>query len=149
MKVVLDTNLLASGFVNFAHPTTLSSAVLQAWRAELFELVVSEYILAELERTLQKPYFQARMSEQDRLAALALLRKLATLTAISIEVSGAASQAKDDPIIATALSAEADFLVTDDRAFRDKVGPRFRHLAVVGLPEFARLLSATGRSGQS
>src|SRR6266581_4778546 len=46
VKVVLDTNLLASGFVNFTDPTTLSSAILQAWRAELFELVVSEYILA-------------------------------------------------------------------------------------------------------
>ena len=148
MKVVLDTNLLASGFVNFAHPTTLSSAILQAWRAELFELVVSEFILAELERTLQKPYFRARMSEQDQLAALALLRKFATLTAISIEVSGAATQAKDDPIIATAALCRTDFLVTDDRTFRDKVGPRFRNLAVVSLPEFTRVLGETGRSGQ-
>jgi len=110
VKVVLDTNLLASRFVNFADPTTLSSAILQAWRAELFELVVSEYILAELERTLRKPYFQTRISEQDQLAALALLRQFATLTALNVEVSGAATQAKDDPIIATALSAEADFL---------------------------------------
>jgi putative PIN family toxin of toxin-antitoxin system len=58
-KVVVDTNVLASGFLN---PSIIVAQLLRLWRLGGFELVTSEHILAELEHTLQTPYFRRRLT---------------------------------------------------------------------------------------
>ena len=60
IKAVLDTNVLAAGFT---HPGSPSAQLLLAWLAGLYDLVVSEEILGELDRTLHKPYFLSRLGE--------------------------------------------------------------------------------------
>lgn len=109
---VLDTNVLASGF---ASRTGTPGWLLLLWTYEVFELVVSEPILAELARTFEKPYFRRQLTPPQRAADMALLRDEGTLTPITVEVSGVATHAEDDLILATAVSAEVDYLVTGDR----------------------------------
>jgi uncharacterized protein len=112
---VFDTNVLASGIVGFLNRQSPSARLLHAWRELAFELATSEHILNELERTLARPYFRRRLTDEQVSAALTLLRSRAAVTPLTVEVHGAATHPEDDGILATAVSADADYLVTGDR----------------------------------
>jgi uncharacterized protein len=77
-------------------------------------LILSEPIIAEFTRTLRKPYFRARVNEDQIAAALALLGTEAKITSLTIVVTGVAAHPEDDLVLATAVSAHADYLVTGD-----------------------------------
>ncbi len=66
----LDSNVRISGFVR---PASVPGAILRRWRERAFSLVVSEPILREVGGTLQEPYFQQYLTEQDVDDDLALL----------------------------------------------------------------------------
>jgi predicted nucleic acid-binding protein len=51
LAVVLDTNVLLSGL---AYPASVPDRRLAAWRFGALEVVLSEFILAELRRTLPR-----------------------------------------------------------------------------------------------
>jgi len=118
IKAVFDTNLLASGFLRADTPP---GQLIDAWRAGQCELIVSEYLLTELARTLRKPYFAQRLTPEQIARALTLLRRRATITPIMVEVTGVATHPEDDPVLATTVSAEADYLVTGDGRLRRQV----------------------------
>lgn len=117
---VLDTNVLASGILGIARPESTPGELLRRWRAKAFTLVVSEPILVELARTLANPYFSSRLSPADIAAALAQLQTDAQIQQLTVEVSGIASHPQDDEILATALSAQAEYLVTGDTPLRNR-----------------------------
>jgi putative PIN family toxin of toxin-antitoxin system len=110
--VVLDTNVLAPGFVG---TTSVAVRLIDRWRAGGYELVVSEHLLGELARTYTDPYYRARVSTDQAARILTLLRTEAHLTPLIVPVSGVATQPKDDLVLATALSAGATYLATRDR----------------------------------
>ena len=114
-----DTNLLASGIIR-ANPNAAPARLLDSWRAGagLFSLAISEHILSELARTFTKPYFAARITAPEADEAILRLRSAALLTELTIAVRGVATQPADDLVLATAVSAEADFLVTADIALQ-------------------------------
>jgi putative PIN family toxin of toxin-antitoxin system len=80
-----------------------------------FELIVSPDILQELERTLDEPYYRARRSEEQIDAAIRLIAGQATVTIPTVAVAGVASHPEDDRVLAAAVSANVDYLVTGDR----------------------------------
>jgi uncharacterized protein len=106
-----DANVLASGFVR---PHGPPGQLLQLWSGGLFTLIVSEPLISETQRTLDKPYFSQRLTSEQRAANIALLRREAVVTALTVEVSGVATHPEDDLVLAAALSASADYLVTGD-----------------------------------
>jgi putative PIN family toxin of toxin-antitoxin system len=114
MTVVVDTNVLASGLAGFRNPSSPVAMILRLWRLGVFTLVTSEYILTELSRTLQIPYFRQRLTPQQVTSAMRLLRRKTTITPITTNVHGIATHPEDDVILATAVSAKADYLVTGD-----------------------------------
>jgi putative PIN family toxin of toxin-antitoxin system len=114
MTIVVDTNVLASGLAGFRNPTNTVAMILRLWRLGVFTLVTSEYILTELSRTLQSPYFRKRLSPQQITSAMLLLRRKTTITPLTTTVHGVATHPEDDVILATAVSAKADYLVTGD-----------------------------------
>jgi putative PIN family toxin of toxin-antitoxin system len=116
ITAVLDTNTLASGAI--AETGTLAR-IIEAWRTGTFTVIVSLPILRELERTLRKPYFTQRLTSTQRAGFLTLLERQAQLTPLTVEVHGIATHPEDDLIVATAVSAPADYLVTGDRKLRD------------------------------
>ena len=133
MKATLDTNTLASATLSADTPP---GQILDAWRSKLFELVVSEYILIELERALQKPYFRLRISPEQRQGFLELLRSDATLTDLTVPLQGIATHPQDDPILATALSAKVDYLVTGDGPLIRSLGGFYEGVSLVTPREF-------------
>jgi putative PIN family toxin of toxin-antitoxin system len=110
--VVLDTNVLASGFAS--RPSSIPALLIDAWHARQFTLVVSRHILTELARTFESTYFRRRLSLTEVAADLALLRRQAIISPITAQVRGVATHPEDDLILATAVSAQADYLVTGD-----------------------------------
>lgn len=132
MKVVLDTNVLASGLVGLPRQESTPGEILRQWLAGIFDLVTSEIILTETASTLTKPYFQKQLSPDERLAAVEVLRRRAVVVPITASVEGVASHPEDDLVLATAVAGNAAYLVTGDHglltveAFQDVgiVSPR-------------------------
>lgn len=137
ISVVLDTNVLASGTV-----TTSNSPgqILNQWHDGQFELVVSEHIIDELERTLNKPYFKKRLTSKVITAFTDLLQNEATVTPITVKVSGVATHPEDDLVLATAVSAKAKYLVTRDRPLLRKVGKSCKGVKLVTPNDFLEKL---------
>ena len=140
MIVVLDTNILARGSIS--HGTAVS-AIIDAWRANRFTLVVSAHILDELTRTLAKPYFARRLPSTQQIPYQLLLSSFATLTPITATVQGVATQPADDLVLATAVSADGDYLVTRDRKLLG-VGS-YEGVSIVGPRQFLDVLASAAR----
>ena len=64
------------------------------------------------------PYFAARLSVKERTDYLTLVRQLAPIIPITTRVSGIAMHPEDDVILATAVSARAQYLLSGDRQLR-------------------------------
>jgi uncharacterized protein len=110
-RATFDANVLASGFVR---PHGPPGVLLRAWQAGAFTLIVSEPLIDETERTLDKPYFAARLTRAQRANTIALLRAEAVVTPLTVTVTGVATHPEDDLVLAAAVSADADYLVTGD-----------------------------------
>ncbi len=141
IKAILDTNILASGFVSFNHPNRAPAQILHAWRDGLFELIVSEHILNELEKTFQDPYFQSRLSPEDINEAMILLRDEATVAPITVEVHEVATHPEDDLVLSATLSAKVDYLVTGDGPMLRKVGSSYQGVKLVTPNNFLEILN--------
>jgi putative PIN family toxin of toxin-antitoxin system len=138
IRAVLDTNVLASAAI--AHPGTTLATILDDVVANRFDLAISEYILVELRRTLATPYYAARITPAAAARYVQLLISLGTTVRISTSVQGVATHSEDDPILATALSVRADYLVTGDRRLRDRV-PSFQGIPLISPSDFRDVLS--------
>ena len=114
-RATFDANVLASGTVGILRSTSTPGELVRRWWAGEFELVISTHLQGEVERTLLKPYFrrQTPVAVRDRL--LAALRGLARLVPLTTWVQGVASHPEDDLVLATAVGARVDYLVTGDK----------------------------------
>jgi putative PIN family toxin of toxin-antitoxin system len=110
-RVVLDTNVLASGFATDASTT---KSLIDRWQSGEFVLVISEHLLAELARTFEDSYYRGRMSAPRVERAFRLLRVDGHMVERTRSVLGVASHAEDDDVLATALSGGAAVLCTRD-----------------------------------
>jgi putative PIN family toxin of toxin-antitoxin system len=139
IAAILDTNVLATGLVS---RETSPSLLMNAWRAGLFHLIISEHILTELTRTLAKDYFSQRLARRNLTPtqAIALLRDEAIETPITATVSGVATHPEDDFILATAISGKARYLVTGDKQLC-KLGS-FRGVTILSPADFLNILTA-------
>lgn len=84
------------------------------WFAGSFELVTSKHVTTEIERTLAKPFFATRIGAADTDLATASLVERATRVDLSVAIRGPATHPEDDRVLATVVSACADYLVTGD-----------------------------------
>lgn len=145
IRAVLDTNVLASGLVGLESRTSAPGIILARWLAGSgagpFELVASPHILAELEQTLAKPYFRTRRLRTQIEAAERFVNSVATVVVPTIDVSGVAPHAADDLVLAAAVTAEADYLVTGDKRFL-AVGS-YAGVTIISPRAFLDLLEAT------
>lgn len=106
MRVVLDTNVLIAAFVARGHCHELLEHAARA-----HHLLTSEVILAELREKLTGKL--GAPAETVR-RTLDLLRSRMTIVEISPLPAPACRDPDDDRILATALAARADCLVTGD-----------------------------------
>ena len=88
----------------------------------------------ELGRTLDLPWFLARIDRSTRDLTVGELLGFAEMIEITVAVSGVASHPADDLVLAAAVSGDADYLVTGDAEFR-RVG-EYRGVKVRAPAEF-------------
>ena len=112
MRVVLDTNVALSGLLWGGPPRQLIDAAIHG----SIELFTSAILLAELREALAYPRFAKRLLDVDSSVDLSVDRylaiaQLAAPAAIAPTVPG---DPDDDHVLACALSAEAELVVTRD-----------------------------------
>ena len=137
IEAVLDTNVLAFGFVGRGGTPDL---ILRRWDDGEFELIASEPILRELQRTLRKPYFRRHIGDERIAAAIECLRQAATLVTAPPLVAPVASHAADDLVLSSAATADATYLVTGD-ADLQALGT-FGSVRIVSPKDFLTLLES-------
>ena len=107
MRVFLDTNIIVSAFATRGLCADLFRKILAA-----HTLVTSEYILAETQNVLARGF---KVPEETVIEIIALLRRQekvitpATLPQLSIR------DLDDLPVVAAAIEAKADYLVSGDK----------------------------------
>jgi putative PIN family toxin of toxin-antitoxin system len=115
IRVVLDTNVLVSGFAKWRDARTAPPRILRLWDSGAFELGVSTSILRELEFALSKSFFEIH---SDPVVSRMLLDRIKT-DAVHVDhpapTPGIATHWQDDLILATAVEFQADYLVTGDK----------------------------------
>lgn len=112
MRVVIDVNVWISGFLWGG----VIGQILRIARAQEVVSYVSVELLEELEITLQRPKFNARLTQRNQtagslLAITATISQFVEITAISV---ADLRDPDDAAIIATAVAAQAEALITGD-----------------------------------
>ena len=110
MRAVLDPNILISALVS---RSGAPAQIVARWLAGDFELVVSESLLAELERALAYPKLRVRVAAGDAAEFVALLRTAAYLAADSPDVPCRSPDPGDDYLLALAESTDARLVSGD------------------------------------
>jgi putative PIN family toxin of toxin-antitoxin system len=112
-RVVVDTNLWIRTLLG--GPATLP--LLDAWRAGKFQVLISQPLLEELEAVSQRPRLRARIEPAQAAALLEQLRWRGEWVEPTT-VPPRCRDPKDHPILATALSGDADAIVSGDGDLR-------------------------------
>lgn len=111
MRAVLDPNVLISSLLA---PTGAPAHFVAAWLDGRFELVVSESLLAGLERAMAYPRLRERIAAADADSFVGLLRRAGILAADPASPSRRSQDAGDDYLVALAENERA-LLVSGDR----------------------------------
>ena len=135
MRVVLDTGILIAALITSNTPPDL---IYQAWRKKRFTLITSEWQLSEFRRVSRYPRVRRYLQPSEAGTLVNGLRREATvLTALSeIELS---SDPDDNPVIATAIAGEAQYLVTGDKRDLLPLGS-VQGIQIVTAADFAEVL---------
>ena len=139
ISAVLDANTIVSSTLN-AHG--IPRQIVLAAYARVFRLVTSSAIVAEVLRALSRPRVLRRypLTPADLQAVRDLLTREAVTTPLTVAVAGVATHPEDDLILATAVSAQADYLVTGDRQLQ-KLGS-YQGVQIVSPREFLAILQS-------
>jgi putative PIN family toxin of toxin-antitoxin system len=136
MRLVLDTNVVASAFLWGGVPRLL----LQAAREKRVELFTSTPLIAELTDILGRRKFEKKISASaltidqlvDRYAVLAALVRPTPIPRI-------APYPDDDVVIGTALAARADLIVSGDKHLLD-LGETYQGIRIATPAEAVQLI---------
>ena len=114
IRAVLDANVFVTAVLT---PSGPSAAVLDAWRAERFELLVSPPILEEIARVLAYPKIAGRhrWSNQRIMAFIGDLGDLAIVTAGMLRLSVIHEDPDDDRYVECAVEGRAEYIVSGDK----------------------------------
>jgi len=109
VRVVFDTNVIVSGLLRAGSPPDL---LRQASRR--LTLVSSEWQLDELRRVSRYPRLKSRFAPHEAGRLVGQIRRVAVMVdpASGVAVS---PDPDDDPLIATAIAGDAQYLVTGDK----------------------------------
>lgn len=136
LRVVADPNVLVSAVLTRTGPPAV---ILDRWRDGEFDLVVSPALFAELEDVLLRPKFLATITESEARAYVDGLSADTLMFSDPDEPNRVASDPDDDYVVALAVAAGADLIVSGDAHLTGLVDPpipvltprefmeRFRH----------------------
>lgn len=110
--IVLDTNVLLSGT---AYPSSIPGKIVSAWRSGSLEVILSQYILDELQRVLPRLNHRLAWSNLEIRDFVDSLALLADLVDPLETAEPALRDIADQPVLGTFLAAKANYLVTGDK----------------------------------
>lgn len=112
MRVVLDTGVLIAALITKDTPP---DRIYQAWLKRRFELITSEWQLEEFQRVSRYPRLRRFLNPVEGGIMVNGLRHRAVvlqqLPRIDVSVDP-----DDNPLLATAVAGEADYLVSGDKS---------------------------------
>lgn len=137
MRVVIDTNVVASAFLS---PKGTPARLIEQWRREAFQLLVSEVILTEYERALNYERVRARhgMTAQEIAEVAADFRQVAVLVAPKERLSVIPQDEADNRFLECAVTGAAEYVVSGDAhmlALKE-----YREIQILSPAEFLALL---------
>jgi hypothetical protein len=118
MRVVLDANVFVSSILSVAGTP---ARILDAWRTERFQLLISDAILDEIGRVLRYPKIVNRhlWSEAKTERFLHSLASVAIKTPGSLTLNVITDDPSDNRYLECAVEGSADFIVSGDRDLLD------------------------------
>lgn len=111
MRVVLDTGILIAALITKDTPP---DQIYQAWRKRRFELVTSEWQLDEFRRVSRYPKLRKYLQPIEAGNLVNGLRYQALVLEALPDVD-LSDDPDDNPLLAMAIAAEADYLVSGDK----------------------------------
>jgi len=110
--IVLDTNVLLSGT---AYPDSIPGKIVSAWRSGSLEVILSQYILDELQRVLPRLNHRLGWSNTEIRDFVESLAFLADLVDPVQTAEPLLRDRTDQPVLGTFLASNANYLVTGDK----------------------------------
>jgi uncharacterized protein len=144
LRLVLDTNIVVAGLLWNGPPRRLIELAVDGEAVELFS---SPVLLDELAHTLVYSKFAARI-ESFGTSIAALVAQYTALVSLVVPVSVpriVANDADDDHVIAAAVAARAELIVTGDRKHLLPIGTH-QGVAIVTAREVVGRIGATGKT---
>jgi hypothetical protein len=145
LRVVLDTNIFVSSLLV---KEGLPAQVLDAWRERKFLLATSPTLVSEIQSTLNYPHIRRKynITNKDVNQLITLLAEDALVVAGDTEaVSGSVpDDPADEAVLACALDAVADLVVSGDRHLLDLA--EYRGIRILTVREFMEKLSTENQS---
>jgi len=111
MRVVLDTGILIAALITKDTPP---DQIYQAWRKQRFELVTSEWQLDEFRRVSRYPKLRKYLQPIEAGNLINGMRHQALVLENLPDVD-LSDDPDDNPLLAMAIAAEADYLVSGDK----------------------------------
>jgi len=148
LRVLLDTNVLISYLLSSARTTSAAGATVQAAIDGRYRLPFTVGVAEELDRKLnERPDLAARIPRTDAADLVALMDEVADhLPRLPEPFPAIGRDRKDDFLIAHAIVAVADLLVSWDKDLTDLV--EVEGVRIVSPPEFLHILRERGSRGQ-
>jgi len=129
VRVVLDTNTLVSAILS---PLGPPRRLLDDARAQVFELCSSPVLMAELLDVVSRDKFARRLAAAGLtpLGIVGEIRRLATMAAPTEVPRVVANDADDDHVLACALAAQANLIISGDKHLLS-LGGHYQGIAIV------------------
>lgn len=113
LKIVVDTNI----WIRTLLGGRITLPVLEAWRDDKFQAVVSEPLLDELDGVWQRPRLRSRINPNHAKALLVQLRWRGLMVELKT-IPPHCRDPKDHPVLATAMDGRANAIVSGDADLR-------------------------------
>ena len=136
MRVVIDTNVLISALLK---ANSGPSKIIELWRAQILDVVVSPEIIAEVSRVLAYPKISERIPGEVAERFLALLWAAATVIEPNLYVTAVDADPDDDKFVTLALVSNVAFIVSGDRHLLE-VGA-YQGITIVTPAQFLAIIS--------
>jgi putative PIN family toxin of toxin-antitoxin system len=120
LRVVVDPGVLVSAVLGSTGPP---AEVLDRWRDGEFDMVVSPALLGELERVLLRPKFRDAALEDEVRTYVDALAREGVLVLDPERIPAVTVDPDDDYLVALAMAAGADAIVSGDKDLAELADP--------------------------